>query len=324
MMWENKIIKSLCLGLILILVSLSGCLSSEPKTLTIATTTSLFDSGLLDEIAKEYKKDSGVELHFIPKGTGSAILDAKKSAVDGLMVHAPPLEEEFLSTGKGFNRKVFAYNFFVIVGSQDSAQIKGNTPVSAMKKIVEAGREGRAIWVSRDDNSGTNTKEKELWRKAGFEYSEIKNEDWFRSTGSGMGKTLLYTSNIGKDKAVYTLSDIGTFLKYRKKGLVSLEAYVDYGEEMLNVYSMIGVVDKKEKDFLNFEIWMMNKGQKILAEYGKDEFGTPLFNPISTADEDTIKWIAKIGFISDGSKVTECPRKYRKYEDRIKFLELGG
>ena len=150
------------------------------RHLTVSTTTSLYDTGLLDVVAERFKEEYGVEMQFIPKGTGAAIQDAKNGVCDVIIVHAKSRELEFMREGYGVNRKVFAYNFFVIVGPKnDPAGIKGLPPIEALKKIAEAGREGRAIWITRDDGSGTNTKEMNLWKSAGYNYSEIKNENGF-------------------------------------------------------------------------------------------------------------------------------------------------
>ncbi|WP_457590553.1 substrate-binding domain-containing protein [Geoglobus sp.] len=320
-------------GVVVIAIALAFVLQhntqSEVRVLTISTTTSLYDTGLLEEaIAPAFKEKYGIELHFIPKGTGAAIQDAKNGVSDAIMVHARSKEIKFMEGGYGVNRKVFAYNFFVIVGPEDDpAGIKGLTPVEALKKIVQAGREGKAIWVSRDDGSGTNTKEIALWKMAGFDYSKIKNESWFVATGTGMGATLNYANT----KKAYTLSDTGTFLKYRKEGLIDLVALVDKGEELINVYAIILINPEKfDKDFEGAKLlanWLTGEeGQRIIGEFGKDKFGKPLFYPIvdvlKEKKEPYFDWIVKYGLIEDGGKVTECPEKFR-YGEGMTFFEFG-
>ncbi|WP_202318725.1 substrate-binding domain-containing protein [Archaeoglobus neptunius] len=303
-------------------------LTPKERVLTISTTTSLYDTGLLeDAIAPAFKEKTGITLRFIPKGTGAAIQDAKHGLADAIMVHARSKEVEFLKEGYGVNRKVFAYNFFVIVGpSDDPAGIRGLNPIDAMKKIAEAGREGKAIWVSRDDGSGTNVKEIWLWESAGFNYKSLRNESWFRATGTGMGKTLLYTSNT----KAYTLSDIGTYLKYRKDGLINLEALVNRGEELINVYSIIIVNPEKfSKDYSGAVMlakWLTSQeGQKIIGQYGKKEYGTPLFYPavdvLKKGSGTAFEWIVKYGFIKDDGYMTECPKDYR-YKSDLSFFEV--
>jgi len=292
----------------------------QVEILTVSTTTSLYDTGLLDEVARIFKEKYGIEIHFIAKGTGAAINDAKLGISDAILVHAKSLEEEFLKEGYGVNRKIFAYNFFVIVGPKDDpAKIRGLNVVEAMRKIVEAGRKGKIIWVSRGDLSGTNVKEISLWKAAGFNYEELRREPWFRETGAGMGQTLLYTNNI----KAYTLSDISTYLKYKKEGRIdNLEMLVDKGEELINVYSIIIVKDTKKFDLaMKLEKWLVTEGQEFLKSFGREEFGRPLFYPAVEVLENKIEpyysWIIKYGFING----TECPEEYRYKAEKygIKF-----
>jgi len=292
----------------------------QVEILTVSTTTSLYDTGFLDEVARIFKEEYGIEIHFIAKGTGAAINDAKLGISDAILVHAKSLEEEFLKEGYGVNRKIFAYNFFVIVGPKDDpAEIRGLNVVEAMRRIVEAGREGKIIWVSRGDLSGTNVKEISLWEAAGFNYEELRREPWFRETGAGMGQTLLYTNNV----KAYTLSDISTYLKYNREGRIdNLEILVDKGEELINVYSIIIVKDTKKFDLaMKLEKWLVTEGQELIKNFGRDEFGKPLFNPAVEVLENKIEpyysWIVKYGFING----TECPKeyRYRAEEYGIKF-----
>ena len=301
---------------------------SQVRILTISTTTSLYDTGLLEEaIAPAFMEKYGIELHFIPKGTGAAMQDAKNGVSDAIMVHARSKEVRFMEEGYGVNRKVFAYNFFVIVGPEDDPVVlKGLTPVEALQKIVQAGREGKAIWVSRDDGSGTNTKEIMLWKMAGFDYSQIKNESWFVATGTGMGATLNYANT----KKAYTLSDTGTYLKYRNEELIDLAALVDKGEELINVYAIILVNPERfDKDFEGSKLlanWLTDQeGQRIIGEFGKDKFGNPLFYPavdvLKGQKEPYFDWIVKYGLIEDNGRMTECPEEFR-YGEGMTFFEF--
>ncbi|GBF36663.1 substrate-binding domain-containing protein [Methanofervidicoccus abyssi] len=328
----KKGILILLLGLVIVITA--GFLlyyyqhQSNIRYLTISTTTSLYDTGLLDTIAEIFKRKYNIELRFIPKGTGAAIEDAKNGVCDAIMVHARSKELEFMKEGYGVNRKVFAYNFFVIVGPKDDpAGIRGLPPVEALKKIAEAGREGKIIWITRDDGSGTNTKEVYLWKLAGYNYSEIKKERWVYRTGSGMGNTL----RIADTKGGYTLSDTATFLKYKKEGIIhNLDILVDKGSELINIYSIILINPKKyKKDYQDAVLlakWLTGEeGQRVIGEFGKKEFGKPLFYPIvevlKKREEPFFTWILKYGFIKDGDVLTECPKEFR-YGKNFTFFEF--
>ncbi len=307
----------------------TGMTEEKPKVLTISTTTSVYNTGLTEALAQKFKKDYNIILKFIPNGTGGAIKDAESGASDAIIVHAVSEEAKFLNEGYGVNRKVFAYNFFIIVGPKDDpAHIKGLNPIEALKRIYKAGEEGKAIWVSRDDKSGTNVKEITLWKLAGYNYDELKTKKWFRTTGEGMGDTLKYTNEVKG----YTLSDIATFLVYKKEGIIpNLEKLVDKGESLTNVYAIIIVNPNKikGKDFktaMFLEKWLVSeKGQKFLEEFGKDKYGTTLFYPavnvLEEKKEPIYKWIVKNGFIKEGDYYYECPEKFI-YNTTLKFFKF--
>jgi tungstate transport system substrate-binding protein len=289
------------------------------RAMTISTTTSLYDTGLLEDvIGPAFKNSTGIELHFIAKGTGAAIQDAKNGVADAILVHARSSEQAFLQDGYGVDRKIIAYNFFAIVGpADDPAGIRNMTPTQALQTIVSEGRNNtganETLWASRDDGSGTNSKEKDLWKAAGYTYDGVKNESWFRSTGSGMGDTLNYCNNVG----AYTLADMGTYLKYEKDGLISLEVLVEDGAELINIYSIITINPEKipDKDFEGAQLltrWLVSdEGQQLIGNYGVAEYGRPLFYPavsiLEQGNGTMYNLLMTYGFING----TECPMAYQ-------------
>jgi tungstate transport system substrate-binding protein len=289
--------------------------------LVVSTTTSLYDTGILDAIEEDFEANHPIDLYFISVGTGLAIAHAKRGDADIILVHAPAKEISFIEEGYGVNRKIIAYNFFSIIGpKEDPIEIQGLNPTEALTKLVENGREGNILWVSRGDDSGTHSKEKNLWSLIGVDISTIREENWYLEAGSGMGKTLL----ISNEYRAYTLTDMGTFLKYSKDGLVDLNVLVGAGEELINIYSAIAVNPEVHPsvefdtavEFIEYMI--SNDGQEIFGVYGNDDYGNPLFNPavkiLKTASNLEIRtWIESMGFY-DGS---ECPIKYRKGENKL-------
>jgi tungstate transport system substrate-binding protein len=264
----------------------------QTQTLKIATTTSLEDTGLLAVLETEYeKKYPNTDVQFIAAGTGQALEYGKKGDVDLVMVHAKTSEEKFIADGFGTNRTIFAYNYFYIVGpANDPANINGSNATSAFTKI---GTDGAAnptevMFVSRGDNSGTNTRELQIWNKTDLNYTtEVQGQPWYIESGKGMGDTLI----LANEKSAYTLSDSGTYLAF--KGNLTLSAFVTQGKDLLNVYSMIPINPAKFPD-VNSEdaqTWIAfvtsAEGQKIIGEYGVDKYGQQLFIPIAGQPEPT-------------------------------------
>ena len=136
----------------------------QNQHLIVSTTTSLYETGFLDVLKTEFESEySYINVSFISQGTGLAIQTAKRGDADMILVHDPVRELTFLEDGYGVNRKVVAYNFFVIVGPEsDPAEISGMSPLEALVQLKELGEAGTIQWVSRGDDSGTHAKEKRL------------------------------------------------------------------------------------------------------------------------------------------------------------------
>lgn len=224
------------LFIVVILISTYFISGQEPGKLTLATTTSTYDSGLLDFIIPEFEEEYNVEVEIIAVGTGQALANGREGNVDVLLVHAPEREEEFVNEGYGIYRKKVMYNEFVLVGPEsDPAGIHDDINASdALRRIYESGN----IFCSRGDDSGTHSKEKTLWSKAGFTYENISlkdNSSWYYSLGTGMGNTLLTTSEIGG----YALTDEGTF--YSMEDKLDLEILIKGDPDLFNQYSVIPI-----------------------------------------------------------------------------------
>ena len=253
----------------------------------IATTTSLYDTGLWYYLEPMFEEYANVEMDIIYAGTGIALEYGRRGDVDAVIVHDPAAENKFIDEGYGINRRYFAYNFFLIAGpASDPAGIKGSTATEAFTKIYEAGMNDpdTVKFISRGDNSGTHSKEKLIWSKAGFKYDDILNSGkWYVEAGKGMGPTLLMASEL----QAYVLADISTFLAFSKKNNLTIQPLVEQDALFLNVYAAIAINPDKIKtakiDIANkFINWLISpEVQNIIGTYGKAEYGRSLFFPLS-------------------------------------------
>ena len=279
---------SRAVGAALVALFLAGllavaCGSDEPGSavdqgrLLVATTTSLNDSGLLDDVVlPAYERlHPGVTVKVVAVGSGEAIAMGAKGDADVLLVHSPDDEAAFMKDGHGTLRLPFAYNYFVIAGpGGDPAGIAGaETASDAFAAIAES----ESAFVSRGDESGTNKKELKLWDAAGV----TPEGDWYLSTGQGMGETL----RIASEKQAYTLTDLGTLLA--QGASLDLEPLFTGSGDLKNVYDVI-IVNQNEFPMVNAagaeqlaQLLVSADGQKAIAAYGEEEYGEPLFQPFS-------------------------------------------
>ena len=290
------------LVIVLVIVSISVLIyfnyatSREVCIVYIATTTSVRDTGLLDVIIplfEEYMAKLGysVDVRYSAVGSGQAIEMGRRGCVDIIIVHAPDLERKFMSEGYGICRRVIAYNFFVIVGPRNDPLNISNTSniEEAFRRIFTAGIRGEAKFISRGDNSGTNLKEMEIWSLTGMDPRKYLG-GWYIESGKGMGDTLLIAENLNG----YTLTDIGTWLRFKDK-LQHLKMLIGESKKLLNVYSVIVARSAGNIDVaMEFVDFLSGEGQRIIEGYGVEEYGQPLFKPISLSESRVLTWIKEM------------------------------
>lgn len=270
---KKSILINLITCLLLITVCLINYVSAEPIHLKLATTTSTENSGLLNVLLPPFEEKYNVKVDVIAVGTGKAIALGKNGDVDVLLVHDPEAEKEFMENGFGVNHREVMYNDFVILGpSNDPAQVKGlKDVVSAFTRIAEQ----KAFFVSRGDASGTDVKEKNIWKVANIN----PEGNWYMEVGQGMGTTL----QMADEKRAYVLCDRGTFLAYKDK--IDLEVLVEGDPLLFNPYSIMAVnpalyPQVKYEEAMQLIAWVTSiAGQKIIREYKINE--EVLFHPVA-------------------------------------------
>jgi tungstate transport system substrate-binding protein len=276
------------LATLTVLLSLTACggtdeaaAPSDEKSMILATTTSTQDSGLLDDLLPAFTDDTGWQIKPLAVGSGQAIELGRRGEADVLLVHSQKAEEEFVAEGAAGKRTLVMHNDFVLVGPPaDPAGIRDVPAASAMKKIADSG----AGFVSRGDDSGTHAREKQLWEQNAI----VPSGQWYRSTGQGMGATL----RVASESAAYTLTDRATYLS--QQDTLDLEVLNEGDKALLNIYHVIEMTtragDRVQPDAAKaFADWLTGeRAQKMIGEFGKEEFGQPLFVPDAGKDESTL------------------------------------
>ena len=260
-----------------------GTPASDGSRLRLATTTSLYDTGLWDVLERRFEDMYNVELDILTGGTGKALEFGRLGEVDVLAIHDRVREEAFIAEGYGVERHPIAYNYFMIVGpGNDPAAIRDLGPEEALSEIMRRGQgSGDRVWfVSRGDESGTHAREKLLWEKAGYSYDTVRDSgDWYLESGAGMGAVLL----LADEKDAYTLTDAGTYLAFNKD--LDLSVLVEEGDSLLNVYSVIAVSPEQIPDANSgmadklIQFLLSTEVQDLISEHGVAEYGRPLFIP---------------------------------------------
>lgn len=266
---------------VLVLMLVAGCgqatdteepaPSEEPKELKLATTTSTYDSGLLDEFLPVFEEKYNYKVSVISQGTGAALETGKRGDADVVLVHAKDQELQLVEEGFFVDRHDVMYNDFIIVGpADDPAGIKGgNDAIAAFQAIAD----NKCVFVSRGDDSGTHKKELSVWESAGIEPAG----DWYQSVGQGMGDVLRMAS----EQKGYTLTDRGTYIALRDN--LELEIVVEGDEALFNQYGIMAP-NPEQHPHLDYEgalalieFFVSDEGQALIADFKKD--GEQLFFP---------------------------------------------
>lgn len=274
--WTSLVVAFVAAGC----VALAGCGRKEPapvahpsvpERLLLATTTSLRDSGLLDVLVPAFEESSGLRVEVVAVGSGQALELGRRGDADVLLVHSPESEERFLAQGYARRRRPVMYNDFVLVGpAADPAGVKRAGSIEeSFGRVARA----NANFVSRGDGSGTHAMELKTWAAAAIH----PEPPWYIEAGAGMAEVLRMASQ----KAAYTLADRATYVALRQ-GL-ELQVLFEGRPSLRNHYSVIVPSGPRSPPARQMrgeafaEFLFSPAARRLIAEFGKDRFGVPLF-----------------------------------------------
>lgn len=248
-------------------------LAAQQREITLATTTSTQDTGLLDSLLPMFQRETGIAVKAIAVGTGAALEMARRGDADAVLVHAPESERSYVQSGDLIDGRRIMYNDFLIIGpAGDPAGVRGERSAAAAMKAIA----GKGSFVSRGDGSGTETKELALWKAAGVAPASIERRE---ETGQGMGATLL----IAEERQTYTLTDRATYLAFKER--LTLVPLVEGDRVLRNVYSAYATNPGKHPaarraEAVRFVRYLTEpEVQAWIGEYGRAKWGEPLFHP---------------------------------------------
>ena len=229
--------------------------------LKLATTTSTEQSGLLAYMLPVFEKESGYKVEVIAVGTGASLKIGEKGDCDVVIVHARALEDAFMAGGFGADRRDLMYNDFIILGPESDPAGVGRTKTAfeAFSAIAKA----EASFISRGDKSGTDVKEKDIWKAVGL----APKGAWYKEAGQGMSQCIMMADQMGG----YTLSDRATWLAMKDK--FKLEILSEGDKLYFNPYGVITVNPLKwpQSNYAG-AVALMNwltsaEGRKLIADY---------------------------------------------------------
>lgn len=250
-----------------------------PPDLRIIFPVTSVSPGLANALVKLYETEHNIPAKIYSLCTGDAIKFIKDhigvEEVDVMLGHDLEAEEQFVREGYAVNLRSVFYSDFVLVGPpEDPAKIKGMTdPFKALKKIAKK----KVYFCSRADFSGTHSLEMQVWKKAGVK----PRGDWYLPTKVGTSETLL----IANRKRAYFIAHTATFKQMHES--IDLIPMVEDRENLISTYEVLTMNPEKFPNIkyvqaMHFIGFLTSPStQKFIAEFGKEEFGQPIFFPMA-------------------------------------------
>jgi tungstate transport system substrate-binding protein len=265
--WQSGLLLPLIAGAL----TLAGACGSNGDTVTLGATTSLEDSGILAELLSAFEERSDYEVRPLVVGTGQVLELARQGEVDITLTHSPDSEESLIADGETIDRRPVMQNTFVLAGP--AADPAGVRSASSLVEAMAAVALAESAFVSRGDESGTHVRELSYWEEAGI---DPVGRSWYQESGVGQGQSLL----IAGEREAYTVTDAATFLVLRDR--LNMVAYVaDSGRP--NLYSAMLVNPVRHGEVAEagalalLEFLVSEEARRIIAEFGGEEYGQPLF-----------------------------------------------
>lgn len=241
----------------------------------IVATGSPFELGLVDALGSAFKAKTGTDVRCIKTPTGPGLELGRNGLAHITMGHDPLATEQFAKDGYATKRIAFMHNNTVIVGpASDPAGIAGLTGQEgireAHRRIFEAG----AKYLSRGDKGGMNLLELRTWEELGLDPSD---KDWYRISRKFMLDSLREADENGE----YHMLDSSTWAMYQSQ-MKQMQFLIDGPS---NNYEMCLVNSKKNPNLAYnqdlaeqfYDFVAGEEGQHIIATFGTEKYGMPLY-----------------------------------------------
>lgn len=253
--------------------------ASVGRYLLLASTMEPVESGLLDLLEQAFYRRSGVLVRHIAVGSGRALDLAREGRVDMTLTHAPELEENFLQEGLGLRKMPLMSNAFILVGPAD---LEGWEEERSVTGIFRRLAESQLTFISRGDDSGTHQREKKIWEKAGIN----PDGEWYLVSPGVAGNLGLL--QLAVEKKAFTLVDRASFMLFSRREELRVFAHRQEeknAELFNNVFTLLQVNPEQFKtvnheDAAGFMEWLRGEGREMIAGFGCEKYGEPLFFPL--------------------------------------------
>ena len=241
-------------------------------------------TGILRALAEDYIQQTHAKfaIAWYQDISPNTLKQLQLGTIDIALVYEKAQGEKAQKDGWATHYTPIFNDHFILVGPKTNPAYitQEDTPTTAFQKISHLeNTTSHTLFLSRDDQSGTNIKEQKLWLQINQQPWVSKNTWYYKY--HAFPKDALIESD---KKSLYTITDRGTWLS-NEKALQTLQVYTQSGEELLNpCFALLGTAPSKNTlDFLTY--LKSERAQTLITNFGKDKFnGHALFTKASQAE----------------------------------------
>lgn len=244
----------------------AGCAGHGGQRVVIAAGTTLVDSGFLQAVIDSYAADhKDITMSVVPVGSAEAVAYARAGSADLIITHEPHVLATYLAEAPdAIATSPFASSFVVV--APPTAIIDTSDVVSAFRSVALS----EVTFVSRDDGSGTNVREREIWELAGI---DPDGENWYLRTGSGMGSSLLVVDQ----RSAVSLTELGAFLTAAPALNLAIVPLADT-TALENPYAVTVPSPAESAAAVAFQAWLSSEpGRAAIVDANNRLFGTVVY-----------------------------------------------
>ena len=268
---------------VLCLLTLTGgCERDRPAAVTSTTVRvcvigGMTMTGLWDEIARRFEKETGIHVELIATGPRPKISPPfRNGKADFLVMHSGDITTDLVADGYGVNMRPCARNDLVIVGPPDDpAGIRGLADgAEALRRIAES----QSTFLDVNSN-GARELGHTLWNRAGIR----PRGDWFIQDDAQCSNQILIFAAKRHAYAIFGRMPV----TQHKVDSAGLEILVERDPTMRRPYVLMEANPARLNGVNQHGAHMLadfilsEKIQRFLADYGRAQNGGfPFFYPI--------------------------------------------
>lgn len=241
--------------------------------------------GLVEALAEDYLflRGSPGSIGWVCNHSRNTQLALLGGFVDIALTYEREQEEIAVFEGWAESAGCIFHDHFCLVGPEhDPANVRQAKSVEeAFDKIAVS----NSLFHSRSDGSATMGKERDIWRRCHrFPWNEIS--EWYIQTKHNPADAV----RIAAASGAYLLTDRSTLLKQVSLGAVNnfttfFEPTDPFHPLMNSCYALhapLSTSSAKEEISLFIEYLKSSRGQDVIANYGADKAGIPLFAAVKS------------------------------------------